>query len=148
DYDAYGNTLIFSAAGTGGNWWANDAVTTTTPACEFLFTGRQYNPETGNYWYRARYYHPGLGRFLSRDPLGYADGMSQYVIVSNNPVIYLDPHGLSYDPNMHGNIGRKRPANHRSAPGISALPWRVQVNSAAMKDYSAARAGVTVAAFH
>src|SRR6185437_12517963 len=39
----------------------------------------------------------------------------------------------------------KRLANHRSAPGISALPWRVQVNSAAMKDYSAARAGVMVA---
>ena len=29
-------------------------------------------------YFRARYYHPQLGQFLSRDPLGYVDGMSQY----------------------------------------------------------------------
>ena len=36
-----------------------------------LFTGRQLDPETGLYQYRHRYYDPQLGRFVSRDPIGY-----------------------------------------------------------------------------
>jgi hypothetical protein len=53
DFDASGNTLIFSAAGTGGNWWADDATTTLQPMCECLFTGRQYDPESEIYNYRT-----------------------------------------------------------------------------------------------
>ena len=33
----------------------------------FRYTGRRYDPETGLYYYRARYYHAGLGRFLQVD---------------------------------------------------------------------------------
>jgi RHS repeat-associated protein len=38
----------------------------------FMFTGRQFDIETGLYYYRARYYNPYLGRFLQTDPVGYA----------------------------------------------------------------------------
>jgi len=44
----------------------------------YAYTGRRWEPETGLYYFRARYYGPKLGRFLDRDPLGYVDGMSVY----------------------------------------------------------------------
>jgi RHS repeat-associated protein len=45
---------------------------------EFRHTGRRTDLETGLQYFRARYYSPELGRFVSRDPLGFVDGMSLY----------------------------------------------------------------------
>lgn len=59
----------------------------------YLFTGREYDQETGLYYYRRRYYDPGIGRFLSRDPL--ADVLNLYTYVENNPVTLIDPDGLT-----------------------------------------------------
>ncbi|MBN1937354.1 MAG: RHS repeat-associated core domain-containing protein, partial [Anaerolineae bacterium] len=51
-----------------------------------LFTGRRYDAETGNTFYRARYYSPSLGRFLSPDPLGFDAGdYNLYRYAFNNP---------------------------------------------------------------
>ena len=72
------------------------------PLCAYIYTGRRYDPETaltgedprpGLYYYRARYYHPTLGRFTARDPKGYTEGMGLYQYTGGNPVIYLDPTG-------------------------------------------------------
>lgn len=93
DTDAYGNTLIFSAAGTGGDWWADDATTTKTPTNELIFTGRRYDPEAGIYFYRARYYIPDQGRFICRDPLDYVDGLSLYQFSTSSPPDRADPSG-------------------------------------------------------
>ena len=46
DTDAYGNTLIFISAGTGGDWWADDATTGDDPRCPYIFTGRRYDSES------------------------------------------------------------------------------------------------------
>ena len=40
----------------------------------FTFTGREYDSETGMYFYRARYYNPQVGRFVTKDPIGFAGG--------------------------------------------------------------------------
>jgi len=58
------------------------------------YTGREGDPETGLYYYRARYYDPKVGRFISEDPIRFAGGVNFYSYVTNNPVALADPLGL------------------------------------------------------
>jgi RHS repeat-associated protein len=60
----------------------------------YMFTGREYDSETGLYYYRARYYKPSIGRFMQVDPLGYRAGLNHYTYVANNPTEFRDPLGL------------------------------------------------------
>jgi len=63
---------------------------TTNP---FQFTGRE-NDGTGLYYYRARYYHPVLQRFISEDPIEFAAGDTNlYAYVFNSPTNFTDPSG-------------------------------------------------------
>ena len=48
-------------------------------------------------YYRARYYDPSIGRFISRDPAGMPDGVNRYAYVGNDPVNYTDPSGLALE---------------------------------------------------
>lgn len=77
EYDAYGN--ITSSTGSAHN--------------PFLFTGREYDAETGLYYYRARYYDSNAGRFISEDPLLFIDGLNINAYVGNNPLNAVDPFG-------------------------------------------------------
>ncbi len=87
DYDVYGAPSIWDGE---GNPLAQSAI-----GNPYLFTGRRYDPESGNYYYRARIYSPALGRFLSLDPLGLAAAdPNLYRYVNNNPVNFTDPLGL------------------------------------------------------
>jgi len=61
----------------------------------FLFTGREFDAETGLYYYRARYYNPTLGRFLQTDPIGYEGGMNMFGYCGNNATNSVDPYGLA-----------------------------------------------------
>jgi RHS repeat-associated protein len=64
----------------------------------FLFTSREFDQETGLYYYRARYYNPQIGRFLQTDPVGYGAGMNMYGYCGNSPIIMADPSGLDPIP--------------------------------------------------
>ncbi|MBA3241725.1 MAG: Ig-like domain-containing protein [Acidobacteria bacterium] len=60
------------------------------------YVGREHDGATGLYYYRARYYSPTLGRFISEDPIGFAGGDENlYAYVGNDPVNHTDPSGLS-----------------------------------------------------
>lgn len=60
----------------------------------FKFNGKEYDEETGNYYYGARYYDPKFGIFISVDPLAekYPE-VSSYAYCMNNPVNLVDPNG-------------------------------------------------------
>jgi len=69
----------------------------------YAYTGREWDKETGLYYYRARYYDPMVGRFISKDPIGFAGGINLYAYVENNPINFTDPTGLYKDyPNKGG----------------------------------------------
>ncbi len=90
--DSEGNRirdLVFAAWG--------EITQDTNPSVDFpfAFTGREYDRETGLYFYRARYYDPRTGRFISEDPISFAAGdtnLSRYV--GNGPAARTDPTGL------------------------------------------------------
>lgn len=72
--------------------WGNKTTSSGTIP-QYGYTGREPDA-TGLEFYRNRYYHPGIGRFASRDPMGMADSVSPYAYVANNPVNLIDPLGL------------------------------------------------------
>ncbi len=86
-YDPYGKVTVYNA-----NWSATQDPSEIDNA--YLYTGRRLDAETGLYFYRARYYHPGLGAFVARDPLGMVDGANLYNYVLSNPLLFVDPLGL------------------------------------------------------
>jgi RHS repeat-associated protein len=60
----------------------------------YTYTGRERDPDSGLLYYRARFYDPQLGRFISEDPIGLVGGINYYAYVSNNPAMLSDPLGL------------------------------------------------------
>ncbi|MGA9672438.1 MAG: RHS repeat-associated core domain-containing protein [Terracidiphilus sp.] len=68
----------------------------------FTYTGRETDGLGINY-YRARYYNPTTGRFLSEDPSGFAGGINQYVYAHGDPINRKDPSGR-YDWWWHAYI--------------------------------------------
>ena len=123
DCDAYGNTIAYDSAESGG-WFSGDETATNNPKCQFIFTGRRFDPETSNattqmYFYRARYYSPVLGRFISRDPIGYNGGMNLYEYVGGMAMDVVDPSGFFLGRAatwLFGGRGRERmEANEKQA---------------------------------
>jgi RHS repeat-associated protein len=61
----------------------------------FTYTGREWEPGVGLYYYRARWYEARRGHFLADDPLGFVGGINLRVYVANNPLNFVDPSGLN-----------------------------------------------------
>jgi len=86
EYDAYGNTQVFDAIGT--------ELTASALENRYTFQGREIDWHTGLHYFRARWYDPETGRWLSKDPIGISGGLNLYVAFANNPVNFIDPSGL------------------------------------------------------
>jgi RHS repeat-associated protein len=121
DTDAYGNTLVFSGPGEDGTWFTDDDTPSDQPACEYIFTGREYDPESQIYFYRARYYHPQFGRFIGPDPQNALPDLNLYQYVLSNPNIYLDATGEDPDTCQTTNIVNYAQAwnYQQTVPGVS-----------------------------
>ncbi|MCL5279871.1 MAG: hypothetical protein M1376_08210 [Planctomycetes bacterium] len=91
--NASGNTVEVYEYDVYGRLGASDA----SHPNRLLFTGREYDQETGLYYYRARYYNPQIGRFLQTDPVGYSNGMNWYAYCGNDPTTRCDPSGLAWE---------------------------------------------------
>ena len=79
DYDAFGNL---------------EATSYETVANPFGFTARERDAESGLMFYRARYYDPKIGRFISEDPIGFeGKDLNLYRYVYNGPLLGTDPTG-------------------------------------------------------
>jgi RHS repeat-associated protein len=76
-YDSFGNT----------------ATSTGTLRNNFQYTAREFDSETNLYFYRARYYDPSAGRFISGDPIGFNGGVNFYAYVYNAALSFVDPTG-------------------------------------------------------
>jgi RHS repeat-associated protein len=91
EYDPYGKVSVYVGSST-------TAVATSSVGLPFLWKGVRLDSETGLLQMRNRYYSTGLGRFLTRDPLGvWADQVcfgNGYCYAGNNPVNGADPLGL------------------------------------------------------
>jgi RHS repeat-associated protein len=78
-YDSFGNLL---------------EQTNPLVAFRYGYTGREFDAESGLHFYRARYYDPGIGRFISVDPMSFSGGDTNlYRYVSNSPTQWTDPTG-------------------------------------------------------
>ena len=86
-YDAYGAATVLDSD------FSSDADGASDVENPYTFTGRRLDTESDLMQYRNRYYDPGLGRFISRDPLGYVDTLGLFVYAGNNPAHRADPMG-------------------------------------------------------
>jgi RHS repeat-associated protein len=102
-YTAYGEATILTGAGNDGNWFTSDDVAASTSAVgnPYLYTARRLDDETGLMYFRFRMYDVSTGRFISRDPLGYVDGMSMYVAYF--APLGIDPYGLTRWLSLEGD---------------------------------------------
>jgi RHS repeat-associated protein len=79
-YDPYGNSTDSQGLSTN----------------PFMYVGRELSDASGFYYMRGRYYSPGQGRFISRDPIGLAGGLNMYAYAGDDPVDFSDPTGSDY----------------------------------------------------
>jgi RHS repeat-associated protein len=80
-YEPYGATTESGSGGTA-----------------FQYTGRENDGASNLYFFRARYYSPALGRFISEDPAGLIGGPNGYAYAGDDPINYVDPLGLCWQP--------------------------------------------------
>jgi RHS repeat-associated protein len=110
-FEALGSVIALSdAGGSVAETYAYSPYGKVDQASSFgnpyLYTGREYDEETGLSYYRARYYDARTGRFLQTDQVGYNGGLNLYAYVGNNPQSWIDPRGLARERRAESEEGQ------------------------------------------
>nr|VFK45843.1 MAG: RHS repeat-associated core domain-containing protein [Candidatus Kentron sp. TC] len=119
--------------------FGNVAASTGESRNRLRYTGREQDAGTGLYYYRARYYDPEVGRFLTEDPLGFEAGINFYRYVDNNPVNFNDPSGMII-PQMIGGA-----VNALAGIGINIIGDEPITPAGVITDFVTGAAGVGIA---
>jgi RHS repeat-associated protein len=128
DYDAYGNLLDSSGAYASQNPWR--------------FSTKYYDDGSGLYYYGFRFYSPGLGKWINRDPIAENGGLNLYLALANTPNNCVDPYGryVVLDDGIVIVAGAAAGAIGQAASDVMAG----KVSS--LEDYDAAMVGGSVGA--
>ena len=133
-YDAYGRQTVFGPGPGGTVTFGAGAVILASGISAvgnpFTFTGQRLDAETALMYYENRYYSTLTGRFISRDPKGYAAGINLYEYGNDNPIVYRDPLGLDgvEGPPTEGEGGGEGEGEGGADPlseGNSPIDWRL-----------------------
>ncbi|RKS76907.1 RHS repeat-associated protein [Actinomadura pelletieri DSM 43383] len=158
--DAQGRVIEHNAFFPSGETWISENLGERNP---YQFSGKELDPETGHYYYGARYYDPRSGGWLSTDPAaeGYLSGaanggvynsrnLSSYSHTYNNPVKLTDPDGRVVNV-AAGAAGAVAGAMLGAGIELGAqwwrgegYNWRAVAGAAAGGAVSGALAGVTL----
>lgn len=76
--------------------WSGPTVQGNAPETPLRMPGQFFDEETGLFYNYYRYYDPEQGRYISRDPIGFAGGLNLYAYCPD-PLAYLDPLGLRHE---------------------------------------------------
>jgi RHS repeat-associated protein len=92
-------TSLSSSTGALANSYTYDSfgkliASSGTVTNRFQSAAREFDSETSLYFYRARYYDPSVGRFISEDPMQFKAGINFYRYIKNNVTNLEDPYGL------------------------------------------------------
>jgi len=90
EYQAYGKPVFKDASGT--------IIAKSAIGNHYSYTSREYDDETGLFYYRARYYDATTGRFLQEDPIGFGGGNNFYSYAENRPINLFDSFGYGCTP--------------------------------------------------
>ena len=85
----------------------------------YLFNAKEFDEETGMYYYGARYYEPRLSLWMSTDPLQekYPD-INSYCYTYNNPINLTDPTGMDWVEGKDGDITWRKEVNANNYSSI------------------------------
>ncbi|GAB5404837.1 MAG: hypothetical protein Aurels2KO_30680 [Aureliella sp.] len=118
-YTAYGTPTIANASGT--------ILTSSAQNNRYTYTGREWDQTISLYHYRARMYDASLGRFCSKDPIGYADGRSLYSAYFSIWLKSVDALGLAVDdlgPCFEPWDGGVTFGHLIDEDGLAGMPWQ------------------------
>jgi RHS repeat-associated protein len=119
-YGPYGSVIADTASAGAPSW-----------ELHYRWTGREYDPETGWYFFRGRYYDPSVWRFVQEDPAGHGGGTNLFAYGDGGPFDGRDPNGQAKVPDAYN------PPRYEG--GEAGMAWGVVPEGAGCEVLSACR---------
>jgi len=117
-------TVIWSFAYQGNPWGEQQPSSSSGYVLNLRYSGQYYDVETGLMYNGARYFDSARGGFDQPDPSGFNGGIDLYVYGFNNPLMYVDPSGLS-PPGVPPPMGPFSPEGPPRIPEASDIPSNI-----------------------